>query len=151
MVGVESTMIVPIAFTVLCTVCCTLCKWLISEGSRPTSKGAFTTKVAVLGPAPIVKRSLSVALTTSGGWWSVINIWWSFIISYNKYLVVLLQALAAGTLLYVTVSEVLPRERARWHERQRSAGVAQFFAVTLGFTLMYLMTRYLGESAFYFI
>lgn len=57
----------------------------------------------------------------------------------------MLQALAAGTLLYVTVSEVLPRERARWHERKRGAGMAQFLAVTGGFAIMYLLTMYLGK------
>lgn len=59
----------------------------------------------------------------------------------------IMQGLAAGTLLYVTVSEVLPRERARWHERKRSAGVIQFIAVGLGFVLMYLTTKYLDHDA----
>ncbi|XP_053611503.1 zinc transporter ZIP3 [Plodia interpunctella] len=59
----------------------------------------------------------------------------------------IMQALAAGTLLYVTVSEVLPRERARWHERRRSAGVAQFSSVCLGFGVMYLLTMYLDHDA----
>lgn len=58
----------------------------------------------------------------------------------------IMQALAAGTLLYVTVSEVLPRERARWHERKRTAGIAQFVAVGLGFALMVLTTRYLDHD-----
>ncbi|XP_041980693.1 zinc transporter ZIP3 [Aricia agestis] len=57
-----------------------------------------------------------------------------------------MQALAAGTLLYVTVSEVLPRERARWHERRRGAGALQLTAVAAGFTLMYLLTKYLGHE-----
>ncbi|XP_045501002.1 zinc transporter ZIP1 [Colias croceus] len=59
----------------------------------------------------------------------------------------IMQALAAGTLLYVTVSEVLPRERARWHERKRSAGMLQFMAVGLGFGVMYLSTVYLDHDA----
>ncbi|XP_049871698.1 zinc transporter ZIP3 [Pectinophora gossypiella] len=59
----------------------------------------------------------------------------------------IMQALAAGTLLYVTVSEVLPRERARWHERRRSAGVTQFLSVGLGFIAMYLSTKYLDHDA----
>ncbi|XP_059047985.1 zinc transporter ZIP3 [Achroia grisella] len=57
-----------------------------------------------------------------------------------------MQALAAGTLLYVTVSEVLPRERARWHERKRSAGVAQFIAVGVGFTVMYFSMKYFDND-----
>ncbi|XP_013195697.1 zinc transporter ZIP3 [Amyelois transitella] len=59
----------------------------------------------------------------------------------------IMQALAAGTLLYVTVSEVLPRERARWHERRRSAGIAQFVAVGVGFAIMYLLTKFLDHDA----
>ncbi|KAF9814542.1 hypothetical protein SFRURICE_020720 [Spodoptera frugiperda] len=58
-----------------------------------------------------------------------------------------MQGLAAGTLLYVTVSEVLPRERARWHERKRSAGLLQYLSVGLGFGLMYLTTIYLDHDA----
>ncbi|XP_075979483.1 zinc/iron regulated transporter-related protein 88E [Anticarsia gemmatalis] len=58
-----------------------------------------------------------------------------------------MQGLAAGTLLYVTVSEVLPRERARWHERRRDAGLMQFISVGLGFVLMYLTTKYLDHDA----
>lgn len=58
-----------------------------------------------------------------------------------------MQGLAAGTLLYVTVSEVLPRERARWHKRQRNAGILQFLSVGLGFVLMYLTTKYLDHDA----
>ncbi|XP_068622643.1 zinc transporter ZIP2 [Battus philenor] len=59
----------------------------------------------------------------------------------------IMQALAAGTLLYVTVSEVLPRERATWHERTRLAGLAQFAATCAGFALMYATTRYLDADA----
>ncbi|XP_052752177.1 zinc transporter ZIP3 [Galleria mellonella] len=58
----------------------------------------------------------------------------------------IMQALAAGTLLYVTVSEVLPRERARWHERKRTAGVTQFIAVGFGFTLMYFLMKYFDHD-----
>nr|NP_001299214.1 zinc transporter ZIP2 [Papilio xuthus]BAM20083.1 zinc/iron transporter [Papilio xuthus] len=58
----------------------------------------------------------------------------------------IMQALAAGTLLYVTVSEVLPRERAAWHERRRAAGVLQLAAVAVGFALMYITTLYLDED-----
>ncbi|XP_045775901.1 zinc transporter ZIP1 [Maniola jurtina] len=59
----------------------------------------------------------------------------------------IMQALAAGTLLYVTVSEVLPRERARWHERKHGAGMVQFIAVAVGFAIMYLLTMYLDHDA----
>lgn len=56
-----------------------------------------------------------------------------------------LQGLAAGTLLYVTVSEVLPRERARWHRSsRRSAGILQLFSTLVGFAVIYLLNRYVG-------
>ncbi|XP_004925441.1 zinc transporter ZIP3 [Bombyx mandarina] len=58
----------------------------------------------------------------------------------------IMQALAAGTLLYVTVSEVLPRERANWHERKSTAGIAQFTAVAVGFAAMYLCTVFLDHD-----
>jgi len=52
----------------------------------------------------------------------------------------LMQGLAGGTLLYVTVSEVMPRERARWHENgPKSAGIIQFIASAIGFTAMTLI------------
>lgn len=59
--------------------------------------------------------------------------------------IIYFQALAAGTLLYVTVSEVLPRERARFHEQKRVGGVAQLSAVLVGFAAMYVSTKYLGK------
>lgn len=56
-----------------------------------------------------------------------------------------LQGLAAGTLLYVTVSEVLPRERARWHRSpRRSAGILQLLSTIVGFVFIYLLNRYVG-------
>lgn len=57
----------------------------------------------------------------------------------------ILQALAGGTLLYVTVSEVLPRERARWHQQhsKRLAGVAQLVSVLVGFIIMTGVGKYL--------
>uniref|UniRef100_A0A1B6KG26 Zinc/iron transporter n=1 Tax=Graphocephala atropunctata TaxID=36148 RepID=A0A1B6KG26_9HEMI len=49
-----------------------------------------------------------------------------------------LQALAAGSLLYVTVSEVLPRERSRWEHQtvHPLAGLAQFILFSLGFSVI---------------
>ncbi|KAL1491810.1 hypothetical protein ABEB36_012350 [Hypothenemus hampei] len=59
----------------------------------------------------------------------------------------ILQALAGGTLLYVTVSEVLPRERARWHQRhsKRGAGVLQLISVIVGFVIMAVLGKYLDH------
>nr|XP_023017542.1 zinc transporter ZIP1 [Leptinotarsa decemlineata] len=63
----------------------------------------------------------------------------------KNLMIPILQGLAGGTLLYVTVSEVLPRERARWHQQheKRGAGLIQFFSVALGFGLMTVLTKYL--------
>lgn len=63
---------------------------------------------------------------------------------YSELVLPILQALAAGTLLYVTVSEVLPRERSRWHDvtERRCAGVVQFVAVISGFVAMTVLTKY---------
>lgn len=60
----------------------------------------------------------------------------------------ILQALAGGTLLYVTVSEVLPRERARWHQQhiKRIAGILQLISVIAGFVLMTVFTKYLDHD-----
>lgn len=59
----------------------------------------------------------------------------------------ILQGLAGGTLLYVTVLEVLPREKARWHRnrRRKYAGVTQFLAVGCGFAVMTLINFYIGD------
>lgn len=58
-----------------------------------------------------------------------------------------LQAIAGGTLLYVTVCEILPREKARWHlSDRRYAGFLQCCSVMFGFGVMTLMTSYLSKS-----
>lgn len=57
-----------------------------------------------------------------------------------------LQAIAGGTLLYVTLSEVLPREKAKYHQGSRSANAIQFVACVLGFVLMAALNTYLSES-----
>jgi solute carrier family 39 (zinc transporter), member 1/2/3 len=58
------------------------------------------------------------------------------------------QALAGGTLLNVTLCEVMPREKARWHQKEgnKSAGLFQFVAFVCGFTIMTLLTFYLGHE-----
>lgn len=65
--------------------------------------------------------------------------------AWSRVLLPVLQGLAGGTLLYVTVSEVLPRERARWHRSsRRSAGIFQFFSTATGFFLIFLLNTYLS-------
>lgn len=60
--------------------------------------------------------------------------------TWMSTMVPVMQALAGGTLLYVTVSEVLPRERARWHQKPvKIAGIVQFFSVASGFIVMYVL------------
>ncbi|KAK9744585.1 ZIP Zinc transporter [Popillia japonica] len=62
-------------------------------------------------------------------------------------LIPVLQAFAGGTLLYITVSEVLPRERAQWHQvhEKRTAGIFQFIAVGIGFTVMSVLIKVLHD------
>ncbi|XP_076656469.1 zinc/iron regulated transporter-related protein 88E [Halictus rubicundus] len=62
-----------------------------------------------------------------------------------KVFLPILQGLAGGSLLFVTVSEILPRERARWHKSsRRSAGIMQFISVVLGFVIIYVINNYVG-------
>lgn len=64
----------------------------------------------------------------------------------SKFLPIL-QGIAAGTLLYVTLCEVLPREKARWHQnRNKAAGLIQFLSVGVGFTVMTLMNTYINDG-----
>lgn len=67
---------------------------------------------------------------------------------FTDIVIPILQALAGGTLLYVTVSEVLPRERARWHQEhaKRSAGIIQFVCVATGFILMTIFSKFLADD-----
>lgn len=65
---------------------------------------------------------------------------------WSKVILPILQGLAGGTLLYVTVSEVLPRERTKWHKsKRRFAGIFQFFSVFVGFVVIFLLNNYVGE------
>uniref|UniRef100_A0A0C9R835 Slc39a1_2 protein n=1 Tax=Fopius arisanus TaxID=64838 RepID=A0A0C9R835_9HYME len=62
----------------------------------------------------------------------------------GKIFLSVLQGLAGGTLLYVTVSEVLPRERSRWHNRSKqSSGLVQFLATASGFAVIFFINQYL--------
>lgn len=56
-----------------------------------------------------------------------------------------IQGLAGGTLFYVTVCEVIPREKARWHQNPsyKLAGFAQFLTVGIGFSTMTIINFYL--------
>uniref|UniRef100_A0A182IVW3 Zinc/iron transporter n=1 Tax=Anopheles atroparvus TaxID=41427 RepID=A0A182IVW3_ANOAO len=57
-----------------------------------------------------------------------------------------LQGLAGGTLLYVTVSEVLPKERSKRQQIARSFGSVQLVAVILGFSLMSVLSLVLTDE-----
>lgn len=65
----------------------------------------------------------------------------------SEIILPVMQALAGGTLLYVTLCEVLPRERARWHQQHKRtcAGVTQFLSVAGGFIAMTLLIKTLGN------
>nr|XP_031836583.1 zinc transporter ZIP3 [Nomia melanderi] len=64
---------------------------------------------------------------------------------WMKVCLPILQGLAGGSLLFVTVSEILPRERARWHmSSRRFAGILQFFSVVVGFVIIFVLNSYVG-------
>ncbi|XP_055546248.1 zinc transporter ZIP1 [Wyeomyia smithii] len=66
--------------------------------------------------------------------------------TFNMLVIPVLQGVAGGTLLYVTVSEVLPRERGkRSIMRSRQVGLLQLFAVILGFTVMSFLSLLISE------
>lgn len=67
--------------------------------------------------------------------------------TFNKVVIPVMQGLAGGTLLYVTVGEVLPRERGKRQEmRFRQVGLVQLFAVILGFTVMSILSLIISEN-----
>ncbi|XP_034486330.1 zinc transporter ZIP1 [Drosophila innubila] len=68
--------------------------------------------------------------------------------AWSKTTLPIVQALAGGTLFYVTVCEVIPREKARWHRNldRRWAGFAQFAIVFIGFATMCLINYYLADD-----
>ncbi|KAM8705809.1 hypothetical protein ACLKA7_010154 [Drosophila subpalustris] len=68
--------------------------------------------------------------------------------AWSKTTLPIIQALAGGTLFYVTVCEVIPREKARWHRNshRRWAGFAQFAIVFLGFATMCVINYYLADD-----
>lgn len=66
--------------------------------------------------------------------------------TFNELVIPVLQGVAGGTLLYVTVSEVLPRERGKRAEmRFKQIGLLQLFAVILGFTVMSVLSLIISE------
>ncbi|XP_060650143.1 LOW QUALITY PROTEIN: zinc transporter ZIP1 [Drosophila nasuta] len=68
--------------------------------------------------------------------------------AWSKTTLPVIQALAGGTLFYVTVCEVIPREKARWHSNaeRRWAGFAQFAIVFFGFATMCVINYYLADD-----
>lgn len=67
----------------------------------------------------------------------------------NSKLLPVLQGIAGGTLLYVTLCEVLPRERARCLQNMNSnkyTGLVQFLSLSLGFSVMTLMNTYISDG-----
>jgi zinc transporter 1/2/3 len=102
-----------------------------------------------VSPGATFKRHFLAILVFSAG--SVLGIGLGMTIvdaTADQNLIYILQGMAGGTLLYVTLCEVLPREKARWHESQtkRSAGLIQFIAFVIGFITMTLMNEYISEG-----
>lgn len=76
-------------------------------------------------------------------------------VSNSKFLPIL-QGIAGGTLLYVTLCEVLPREKARWHQNttNRAAGLSQFLGNSFKFPFINLMRTLMSlfiDSVLYWI
>ncbi|XP_055543865.1 zinc transporter ZIP1-like [Wyeomyia smithii] len=65
--------------------------------------------------------------------------------NFNKFVIPVLQGVAGGTLLYVTVSEVLPRERGK-RLPETASGIWQLLAVLAGFTVMSLLSLIITEA-----
>ncbi|XP_058453980.1 zinc transporter ZIP1-like [Malaya genurostris] len=66
--------------------------------------------------------------------------------NFNKFVIPILQGVAGGTLLYVTVSEVLPREREKRQREVRKAGILQLLAVLGGFAVMSALSLIITET-----
>ncbi|XP_053957532.1 zinc transporter ZIP1 [Anastrepha ludens] len=68
--------------------------------------------------------------------------------SWSGSVLPVIQGLAGGTLFYVTVCEVIPREKARWHQNpsRKVAGFGQFLAVSGGFAIMCIINYYLDDG-----
>ncbi|XP_017494034.1 PREDICTED: protein zntD, partial [Rhagoletis zephyria] len=68
--------------------------------------------------------------------------------NWSSSVLSIVQGLAGGTLLYVTVCEVIPREKARWHQNvtRKAAGFGQFLAVVSGFSIMAVINYYLKDD-----
>ncbi|XP_055695606.1 zinc transporter ZIP3 isoform X2 [Lutzomyia longipalpis] len=103
----------------------------LNANSRSTVRSHFFA-ILIFAFGSVAGIGIGMALVDLQSAWSVTSI-------------PILQGLAAGTLLYVTVCEVMPREKARWHQRRRSAGLAQFLAVIIGFIILTAMTMFITE------
>lgn len=65
--------------------------------------------------------------------------------TFNRVVIPVLQAIAGGTLLYVTVSEVLPRERGK-RKPGAVVGAWQLLAVIAGFIVMTFLSMAITEQ-----
>lgn len=136
-------------------------------GVQDTTEGVMIIFTAVISHKLVVAFCLGVELTACHGsrmrnhflailvfaLGSVFGIVLGIILCDFKYItesraLPILQALAGGTLLNVTLCEVMPREKARWHQKEgnKAAGLFQFTAFALGFVVMTVMTFYLEHS-----
>ncbi|KAL9698833.1 hypothetical protein quinque_002274 [Culex quinquefasciatus] len=67
--------------------------------------------------------------------------------TFNRLVIPGLQGVAGGTLLYVTLSEVLPRERAKAKTTEgRATGLWQLCAVVAGFAVMSALSLLISEG-----
>lgn len=139
----------------------------LAIGIQSTSSGVMILFTAVISHKLVVAFCLGVELTASHGSKFKHHFLAIFVFSAGSVAGILigmglvdlqpvkdsivlpvLQGIAAGTLLYVTLCEVLPREKARWHQNRckKTAGLAQFFAFSVGFAVMTLMNIYISDG-----
>jgi solute carrier family 39 (zinc transporter), member 1/2/3 len=139
----------------------------LAIGVQATEQDVWILFTAVISHKIVVAFCLGVELTASHGsrlrnhflailvfaLGSVFGIILGIILCDFKYIteskaLPILQALAGGTLLNVTLCEVMPREKARWHQKEgnKSAGLFQFAAFVCGFTIMTILTFYVGHE-----
>ncbi|XP_046737672.1 protein zntC-like [Diprion similis] len=65
----------------------------------------------------------------------------------TEILIPVLNGIAGGSLLYVTVSEVLPGERAKWQNTPiRAARIWLFLSYAFGFVLIFVLSMYTGGN-----
>lgn len=139
----------------------------LAIGIQDTTAAVMILFTAVISHKLVVAFCLGVELTVSPGSQFKHHFIAIFVFSFGSVLGILigmglvdlnsvsqsnflpiLQGIAGGTLLYVTLCEVLPREKARWHQNpsKKTAGLLQFVSFSTGFAVMTVMNLLVKEK-----